>query len=173
MEVLEAMKALRNVRKYKPVPIPEEKLKNVLNAVRLAPSAENRQPWKFIIIRDEERKRKLVSACGSNHKFMVEAPVIIVGCALPDEAYPALGSYMCSYPVDMGAAISHLVLAAANEGLGTCWLYDFSEDRLKGVLSLDGYVKIVGLTPLGYPAENPPPTDRKHINDIVCYDEYR
>ena len=173
MEVLEAMKALRNVRKYKPVPIPEEKLKNVLNAVRLAPSAENRQPWKFIVIRDEERKRKLVSACGNNHKFMAEAPVIIVGCALPDEAYPTLGGYMCSYPVDLGAAISHLALAAASEGLGTCWLHDFREDRLKNALNLDSYVKIVGVTPLGFPAEEPVPVDRKHITEIICYDEYR
>ena len=172
MELLEAMKAFRSVRKYKNIPIPEEKLKNVLNAVRLAPSTENRQPWKFLILRDDEKKRKLATAC-SPHKFIQEAPMIIVGCALPDDAYPTLGSYMCSYPVDMGSAFSHLILAATSEGLGTCMIYNFSEDRVKGVLGLDRDVKIVGITPLGFPAEEPAPVDRKHINDIICYDEFK
>ena len=172
MEVLEAMKALRSVRKYKNIAIPEEKLKNVLNAVRLAHSAENRQPWKFLIIRNDEMRRKLAAAC-SPHKFLFEAPMIIVGCALPDEAFPTLGSYMCSYPVDMGSAFSHLILAATSEGLGTCMIYSFSEDRVKGVLGLDRDVKIVGITPLGFPAEEPPSVDRKHITDIFCYDEFK
>ncbi|PIV67717.1 MAG: nitroreductase, partial [Euryarchaeota archaeon CG01_land_8_20_14_3_00_38_12] len=75
MDVYEAIKNRKSIRKYKPTPIPEEKLKNILNAMRLAPSAKNLQPWKFVVVRDEEIKRKLIPAC-NNQKFIAEAPII-------------------------------------------------------------------------------------------------
>jgi nitroreductase len=171
MEVLEAMKTRRSVRKYKSTPVPEEVLKDVLSAARAAPSAVNAQPWKFIIITDEEIKRKLVQAC-NGQKFIAEAPLIIVGCGFPDEAYATIGGYMNGYVIDVTIAMVHLVLAATSAGLGTCWIGAFKEEKVKEILNIPPDVKVVALTPLGYPDENPSKRSRKDLAELVCYDKF-
>ena len=172
MDVYEAIKNRKSIRKYKPTPIPEEKLKNILNAMRLAPSAKNLQPWKFVVVRDEEIKRKLIPAC-NNQKFIAEAPVIIVGCALEDECFAYMGGYMGSWPVDLAIAFDHLTLTATSEGLGTCWIGSFKEEKVKEILCMPKNVRVVGLTPVGFPDENPDRRPRKNLDEIVCYDKYR
>jgi nitroreductase len=171
MDVLEAIRTRRSIRKYKPIPIPEEKILTVLKAARLAPSAKNLQPWKFIIVRNEELKHKLIHAC-NNQKFIAEAPVVIVACALIDEAFGTMGGYMSSYSVDLAIAVDHLTLAAVAEGLGTCWIGSFSEEKVKSVLGIPPDVRVVALTPLGFPDEKPEPPGRKPLEDIICYDRY-
>lgn len=172
MDVLEAVKARRSVRKYRSMPIPEQKIQLIFNAARLAPSAENLQPWKFILVTDEELKRGLVSAC-NNQKWIAEAPAVVVALGLVDEAVATIGGYMNSYPVDVAVALDHLTLAATNEGLGTCWVFSFNEEKVKGVLGIPPDVRVVALTPLGYPDEQPPPTGRKHLSEILCYNKYQ
>lgn len=171
MEVLEAMKTRRSVRKYKSTPVSEEVLKDVLSAARAAPSGVNAQPWKFIIVTDEEIKRKLVQAC-NGQKFIAEAPLIVVGCGFPDEAYPTIGGYMSGYVIDVTIAMDHLILAAASAGLGTCWIGAFKEEKVKEILGIPQDVKVVALTPIGYPDEVPSKRSRKDLAELVCYDKF-
>lgn len=171
MDVMEAIKVRRSIRTYKPTPIPEKKLRTVLNAARLAPSAKNLQPWKLVIVRDEDVKRELIPAC-NNQKWIAEAPIIIAACAVQDEAFEMMGGYMNSYPVDIAIALDHLTLAAVNEGLGTCWIGSFNEDKVKAVLNVPRDVKVVALTPLGFPNEEPASKGRKHLSDLICYNQY-
>jgi len=169
MDVLEAIAARRSIRKYKPTPIPEDKLNKILKAARLAPSFENNQPWKFVIVRSEEIKRQIGQAC-SNSKFLLEAPIVIVACAFPDEAFGLMGGYMNSFPVDTAVAIDHLTLAAVNEGLGTCWIGIFKEEKIQKALSIPDDIRVVAVTPLGFPDEEPESKGRKPLEDIICYD---
>ena len=171
MDVLEAIATRRSIRKYKSTPIPEDKLNNILKATRLAPSFDNNQPWKFIIVRSEEIKRQVVQAC-SNSKFLLEAPIIIVACAFPDDAFGLMGGYMNSYPVDVAVAVDHLTLAAVNEGLGTCWIGNFKEEKVQKALSIPDDIRVIGITPLGFPDENPEPRGRKPLEEIICYNKY-
>lgn len=171
MELLEAMKSRRSVRKYQPTPVPEEILKEVLSAARMAPSGANAQAWKFIIVTDEELKRRLVQAC-NGQKFIAEAPVVIVGCGFPDDAYGTIGGYMNGYVMDVTIAMDHLILAAASAGLGTCWIGEFKEEKVVEILGIPPDVKVVALTPLGYPDEAPQKRSRKDMAELVCYDKF-
>jgi len=171
MDLLEAMQTRRSIRKYRSDPISEEQLKEILSAARMAPSAENAQPWKFIVVTDEELKRRLVSAC-AGQKFIAEAPIVIVGCGFPDDAYASAGGYMNSYVLDVTIAMDHLILAATAQGIGSCWIAAFREEKVKEILDLPQDVRIVALTPLGYPDEIPKKTTRKDLADLVSYDKF-
>ncbi len=171
MEVLDAAKAIRSVSKFQPMPVPEQKVQTVMNAARLAMSVDNLQPWKFIVVNDEEMKRRLAGAC-TNGRAMADAPLIIVACARMDEAVSTVGGYMNSYPLDLGVAIGHLTLAATGEGLGTSWTFTFNEDKVKSILGIPPDAKVIGLTPLGFPEELPPPAGRKHLSEILSYNKY-
>lgn len=171
MEVLEAAKAIRSVSKYKPTPVPEQKIQTVLGAARLALSVDNLQPWKFIVVNDEDLKKKLAGAC-TNGRAMGDAPLLIVACARMDEAVGTVGGYINSYPLDLGMAIGHLTLAATAEGLGTSWAFSFNEEKVKAILGIPPDAKVIGLTPLGFPEELPPPAGRKHLSEILSYNKY-
>src|SRR5213593_4806153 len=163
MEVLEAIKSVKSVSKYKPDPVPEQKVQAVVNAARFAVSADNIQPWKFIVVSDEDAKRKLAGAC-TNGRHMADAPLVVVACARLDEAVATIGGYMNSYPVDLGMALSHLSLAATSEGLGTSWVFAFNEEKVRAALRIPEDAKVVGLSPLGYPEGFGPPEGRKHLS---------
>ncbi|MBT9138354.1 MAG: 5,6-dimethylbenzimidazole synthase [Syntrophomonadaceae bacterium] len=172
MDVQKAIRARRSIRKYSPREISEYKLTKVLEAMRLAPSAKNLQPWRFIIINNEEIKRKLIPAC-RGQAFIAEAPIIVAGCALLNEAWGGMGGYMSSYPIDLAIAIDHLTLIATEEGLGTCWIGAFDEGEVKKILKVPEGVRVVALTPLGYPlSKKHTLTPRKALTEIICYNEY-
>ncbi|TET72457.1 MAG: nitroreductase, partial [Candidatus Aminicenantes bacterium] len=154
MKVLDVIQKRRSVRKYKEDPIPEKDLMRVLEAARLAPSGKNFQPWKFIIVKDKTLKEKLAQASAGQF-FMAEAPIIIVGCGFPDNCYAHMGRYMKSWSVDVTIALEHLILQAQEEGLGTCWIGSFEEEEVKAILNIPENVKVLALTPLGYPDEIP------------------
>lgn len=161
MEFMDVIKARRSIRRYKPDPVPEDVLNQVLEAARLAPSGGHRQPWHFIVIRNEETKRRLGIPV-----WAAEAPVVIVGCTDP-EASPRW------HVVDISIVFEHLVLAAANFGLGTCWIGKLGADEaLKKVLGIPDHMKVVAVTPLGYPAEKPKPKERKPLSEIVHYEKF-
>lgn len=171
VDLPEVIKARRSIRRYKPTPISDEILRRILGAARLAPSANNAQPWKLIVVRDEDMKLKLTQAC-NNKKWMAEAPVIVVACGFPDEADSYLGGYMNSFSIDVAIALDHLVLTASNEGLGSCWIGRFKEEKVKDLLDIPYDVKVVALIPLGYANEEPEHSGRKHLSDLVCYDKF-
>jgi len=170
MEVLEAIKQAKSVSKFRPDPIPEQKIQTVLNAARLAPSVENLQPWKFIAVTDEDAKRKLAGMVTNGR--LLEAPVVIVACARLDEAIGLIGGYMNSYPVDLGMALANLTLAATSEGLGTSWVFAFNEEKVRSLLRVPEDARVVGLTPVGIPEAHEPPSGRKHLSEILAYNAY-
>lgn len=171
MKVLEVIQKRRSVRKYKEDPIPEKDLMRVLEAARLAPSGKNFQPWKFIIVKDKALKEKLAQASAGQF-FMAEAPIIIVGCGFPDNCYAHMGRYMKSWSVDVTIALEHLILQAQEEGLGTCWIGSFEEEEVKAILNIPENVKVLALTPLGYPDEIPRFRGRKSLDEIISYDRF-
>lgn len=171
MSVLEVIAKRRSIRKYKPNSIPEQVLARVLEAARLAPSGSNLQPWKFIVVKNQALKQKLAEA-SRRQFFIAEAPVIIVACGYPDNCYPRMGRYMKSWPVDVAIALEHLILQAAEEGVGTCWVGAFEEEEVKKILSIPEEIKVLALTPLGYPAEEPTARPRKSLEEIVSYDGF-
>lgn len=172
MDLMEAIKTRRSVRRYKETPVPDSLLREVLNSARLAPSADNSQPWKFVIVRDEQVKSKVAAAC-NGQKFIAEAPLVVVACGIPDEAFQTAGGYMSSHVIDVSIAVDHLTLAAHAFGLGTCWIAWFKEDKIREILGVPLDVRIVALTPLGYPAETPERTPRKSLEELIVYDRYQ
>lgn len=168
MDLIEKRKSIRS---YKPQDVEEEKLNYILQAFRKAPSAKNLQPWKLIIVKNKKKIGDLSIAC-NNQTFLSEAPILIVACAKEDEAYGAMGGYMNSYPVDIALALEHLILAATEKGLGTCWIGAFKEKLVKDLLNVPDNVRVVAITPVGYPAVEGRTRGRKPISKIVCYDKY-
>ena len=168
MDLIEKRKSIRS---YKPQDVEEEKLNYILQAFRKAPSAKNLQPWKLIVVKDKKKISDLSIAC-NNQTFISEAPVLVVACAKEDEAYGVMGGYMNSYPVDIALALEHLILAATEKGLGTCWIGAFKEKLVKDLLDVPDNVRVVAITPLGYPAIEGRTRGRKPISEIVCYDKY-
>jgi nitroreductase len=172
MEVLETMKKRRPVKRFKRIPLPDEKLNSVLGSMRLAPSAANSQPWKFVVVRDDQMKQRLASAC-QGQKFIADAPVLVVGCATIAEAYPYLGMYMSSYPMDMGLALGSGELTAYAEGLACHWVYQFHNEKVQELLAIpQGDVNVVFILALGYPEEEGEPDGRKNLSEIVRYEKY-
>jgi nitroreductase len=169
---MDAIRTRRSVRKYRSAPVAESTLKEVLNAARLAPSADNAQPWKIVVVRDEQVKLKLAAAC-NGQKFIAQAPLVLVACGLPDEAFQTVGGYMSSHVIDVSIAVDHLTLAAHALGLGTCWIAWFKEDKVREILGVPEDVRVIALTPLGYPDETPEKTPRKNLEELVVYERYQ
>ncbi len=172
MEFYEVINRRLSVRSYKSDPVPDEVLNRILEAGRRAPSAKNYQPWKFIVVKDAAVRQALVPAC-RNQGFIAQAPVVICGCAIEEQAWKGMGGYWSAAVVDVTIALEHIILAATAEGLGSCWIGAFIEGEVRKVLEIPEGVKPVALTPLGYPAQEPKPRDRKPLTEIVCFDRYR
>ena len=169
MDIFEAIKKRRSIRKYKDKEVEEEKILKILESARLAPSAKNLQEWRFIVVRDKEKRKKL-SEAARNQKFVEEAPVVIVCCAETDEYRMTCGQL--SYPIDVAIAVEHMVLTAVEEGLGTCWIGAFYEDKVKEILNIPEEIKVVELLTLGYPDEEPPSRSRLSLEDIVKWENW-
>lgn len=171
MDFYQAVAARKSVRAYRPDPVPDDVFNRVMEAARLAPSAKNIQPWKFIIVRDPNVKAELATAC-NNQQFIAQAPLAICGCAIESICYRGMGGYWNSWAVDLSIALEHIMLAAAAEGLGTCWIGSFNEAEVRRLLQVPEDIKIVALTPLGYPAQEPKARPRKALSEITCLDRY-
>jgi len=166
MDVMTAIKSRRSIRAYKSIEVEEEKLNLILEAARLSPSARNLQNWKFIVVRDKKLRERLVEAA-AGQKFVGEAPLTLIACATAPERVMTCGQP--ANTIDLSIALSFMMLEAAELGLGTCWLGSFYEDKVKEVLNLPEGYRVVAMTPLGYPDENPAPRPRKSIEEIVEY----
>ena len=151
MDVMAAIMNRRSVRKYSDRPIPPEVLARMRQALRAAPSACNNQPWHFIFVTDAA-VRQQVARAAREQMWIADAPVLVVACGYPERAYKRMGGYGNSVDIDLAIAIDHLTLAAVADGLGTCWIGAFAESAVKPLLAVPPEVKIVAMTPLGYPA---------------------
>jgi len=170
MNVIEAIRNRRSIRSFENRPIEDEKLKVVLEAGRLAPSAKNLQEWKFIVVKDEKTRKNLATAA-KGQSFVGEAPVVIVACGTVTDYVMTCGQL--TYPIDVAISLDHMTLAAVDEGLGTCWIGAFYEDSVKEILGIPANNRVVALLPIGYPKESPPARPRKSISEIVVYERWR
>ncbi|MEW5806843.1 MAG: nitroreductase family protein [Acidobacteriota bacterium] len=170
MDIYEIIKLRKSVRYFQPKDVPEEVITRLLEAARLAPSASNRQEWRFVVVRDAATRKALADA-SCKQRFVAEAPVIFVCCAETDNHVMACGQ-LC-YPIDVAIAIDHITLCAVAEGLGTCWIGAFYEEPVKKLLGIPAHIRVVELLPIGYP-KDPCPV-RKHrlpLKEIVRYERW-
>ncbi|MBN1485047.1 MAG: nitroreductase family protein [Chloroflexia bacterium] len=169
MEFNELVTARYSVRAYKPDPVEPEKLQQVLEAARMAPTAANRQPFRLIVIRTAGREKELGRIYQS--KWFVQPPLVIGICGLPAEGW--VRSDGKNYTeVDAAIVMDHLVLAAANLGLGTCWIGAFDPDAAREVLGLPEEAEAIAFTPLGYPADQTRSKMRKPLESLVYYERW-
>jgi nitroreductase len=152
MDIYEAVRARTSVRSFQSKDVPPDVITRLLEAARLAPSASNRQEWRFIVVRDAGKRKELAAAALGQH-FVGEAPVVLVCCAETDNHEMACGQ-LC-YPIDVAIAIDHLTLCAVAEGLGTCWIGAFYESEVRKILGIPQPIRVVALLPVGYPARSP------------------
>ena len=168
MDFFETIKNRRSIRKYKQENIEKNKIEKILEIVRLSPSAMNRQPYGFIVISENSIIKEISSAC--NQQW--EAPIIIVICGLPDQAWVRDDGEEY-WKADAAIAMSNLSLAAYALGLGTCWVAAFQEDLVKKILNIPSNVRVFAMTPLGYPDEKKGPVKkRKMFEDLVHYETW-
>lgn len=167
MEFVDVVRKRRSIRKYKKDSFPEEKLKRILEAARLAPSGSNRQPWRFIVVKEKSIKDRVAEAA-SKQTWIADAPVVIVGCWVPMAGVPSVRCVR-----DTSIAFEHIILAATNEGLATCWVGAFDEGKIKDILKVPSEAGVLALAPIGYSAEEPRPLSRKSLEEIVSYNEFK
>lgn len=178
MDFFQTIYQRRSIRKYASDPIPDDHLTQMLEAARLAPSAGNYQPWKFVVVRDPKTIKQLARAA-RNQNFLKKAAAIIVAFADANVYLPPLsarepGLLMIPpcFEIDVMIAIEHLILAATALGYGSCWVGAFNESEVKKVVSIPDRMKIVALVSLGVAAENPTPPSRKPLSQIVFHEKY-
>lgn len=162
MGVFDTIKDRRSIRTYKDERIPKDKLEKLLEAARLAPSAGNRQNWKFIVVENEQIKNQLVTA-SNNQVFVGTASHVIAGIGDSAQKW---------HQVDLSIALEHIVLEAVELGLGTCWIGAFNEEEVKKILKIPQDKKVVALLTVGVSAESPAAKPRKALKEIVAYNEY-
>ena len=165
--LISAIVRRRSIRGYKPDAVPDDVLARVIDAARLAPSARNRQPWRFIIVRDDGIKREL-ARIAKEQMFIATAPVVIA-LASPTSDY-VMTCCMPAHIIDLAIAGEHICLQAAEEGLGTCWIGWFKEKKIRKILHIPKGWKIISLLALGYSQkENNPYTSRLNLDDILFF----
>jgi len=160
-----------SVRKFSQKPVEEEHVKALTSAIKGCFSMDNRQPWKVIIVRDEQLKKSIASAC-SNGKGFLEAPLAVVVCGLLDEAYPTLGGFINSYTVDAGILIERISSVAKHLGMQTDWVYVFKEEKIKEIIRAPEEARVVSLTPLGIADEISALPPAKQLHEIVAFDHF-
>ncbi len=168
MDIYEAIEKRSSVRSYQDRLIEQDKLDRILNAGRVAPSASNRQNWKFVVVRNAKLRDEIAKA--ADQPFVGQAPVIIAVVATDTEHVMSCG--VQSAPVDCAIAIDHMTLAATAEGLGTCWIGHFDQDACRKILSVPGSAEIIDLLPLGYPENQTTTKSRKPLDEVVSYDKF-
>ena len=169
MDIIEVIKERRSIRAYADRPVEREKIDRLLEAARLAPSASNRQEWRFVVVTDAE-KRKALAEAANHQEFVAEAPLVIAACAEHDGHTMRCGQQ--SYPIDVAIAIDHMTLQAVAEGLGTCWIGAFYEDPVKKTLNIPDEIRVVELLTVGYPAHQPSARSRLPLEEIVHWEAW-
>ncbi len=167
MNLYDIMFARRSVRQFTGVAVPEDAIRRILEAARQAPSACNIQPWHFYVVRDAETRRRLFPQ--ERQHWAAEAPVVLVACSRPGDAWVRRYDEKNHADVDLGIVVEHLILAATAEGLGACWICAFDPANARAVLDLPAELEPVAMTPLGYAAETPPQRPRKAMAEITTW----
>ncbi len=180
MEFIDVIQARMSVREYSEKKVEDEKINYVLECARLAPSFMNKQCWRFIVIQDTQTIEQIAKTTVFN-RWLKTAPVVIVACADPTDS--GTNNSIEYHTVDVSIALEHIILAATDLGLGTCWIAGFNEEKIKGLLEIPKRIRIVALTPMGYPVDKKGITEqitktllkankRKTLDEIVHYEHW-
>lgn len=169
MGFLELAEARRSVRAYQSTPVEEHKLAQVLEAARLAPTASNLQPFRLIVIHTHGKQAQLRRIYDKD--WFVQAPLVICACGVPAEAWVREDGTRLHH-VDVAIVMDHLILAATELGLGTCWVAAFDVQEARKALGIPMVVEPLVMTPLGYPADEPPSKMRRPTADLVRYERW-
>lgn len=163
MEFYKVLKTRRSIRSYKADTIPQKSLDKIAEAVQAAPSACNKQPWNFRIVLNDELRAK-IGKC-YNGAWLAEAPAIIVALGNSEDCWKRIEGTPIT-DIDMGIAMEHVVLAAAAEGLGTCWICAFNIAAMNKALNIIKPWSVLAISPLGFPNQSPTMPKRKPIEDV-------
>lgn len=169
MDVAQAIRSRYSCRSYTGKPLEQDKLRAVLEAARLAPSAKNLQDWRFVVVTDGQLKEK-VAAAANNQTFLEAAGAIIIACTVSDHVMrcgQAVG------PIDVAIALEHMCLQATELKLATCWIGSFYPDKIKQIAGIPEDVMIVELLALGYPADAPREPRREPIEKVVSFETWQ
>ncbi len=169
MQFAELVHKRYSVRTYKPDPVEEDKLNQILEAARLAPTACNNQPFQFIVIHTVGRQAELRRIY--NREWIVQAPLDICAVGIPAQNWVRRDGKNYN-DVDVAIAMDHLVLQATDLGLGTCWIAAFDPAAAREILGLPDGAEPIAFTPLGYPAGEPRPKARKPLAELVRYERW-
>ena len=170
MDYSELIAARYSVRAYRPDPVEDEKLEAVLEAARLAPTAANRQPFQLVVMHTVGREKEIGKIY--RRPWFVQAPLVIGVCAISSLAWVRESDRFNARLIDAAIVADHLILAAADLGLGTCWVAAFNVDAARSVMGLPDEAEPVIFTPLGYPADRPGPKTRKPLSELVRYEHW-
>ncbi|GCD11822.1 nitroreductase family protein [Clostridium tagluense] len=179
--MIKEIETRRSIRKYKNKPVEDEKILQLLESARIAPSGSNTQPWHFIIVKSEETKQK-ISKVSHDQKWMNAAPIHIVCVAdirvrINEDIDISLNENSPEPELkliirDTTIAIEHLVLEAENLGLGTCWVAWFTQEEIRPILNIPSDKYVVGIIPIGYSDETPIARPRKKFEEITHYEKW-
>jgi nitroreductase len=164
MDFQELIRVRRSLRGYKPDPIAEDVLYRVLGAGRIAPTAANLQPFHLIVVTDPDMRARMKEVYV--REWFATAPVILVGCVEPAKAWQRADGFNAA-EIDVGIVMDHIILAATEEGLASCWVCNFDEGKTKEILGIPPEVRVIAMTPLGFPNAVPRPFARKRLEDLV------
>jgi nitroreductase len=168
MEVFEAIKKRRSIRKYKDTPVEKDKINKIIEAALLAPSASNGQPWRFIAVKDKKLLTKIVKeTLGFINQWAISAPLIIVGCSVRSNIithyFGEVVSGIKYHILDMGIALEHIVLEAEELELSSCWIGWFNEKKIKKILNINSTWRVASLITIGYSDESYSPAPRRRL----------
>lgn len=170
MDFAELIQKRYSVRAYRPIPVEEEKLNTILEAARLAPTAANRQPFKVIVIKPKGREAELKRIYDAD--WFVAAPVILAVVGIPAKNWKRKDGKNYN-DVDAAIVMDHVILQAADLGLGTCWIGAFDPRAAREVLGLPADVEPIAFTPVGYAADSPKPKQRRPLTELVADGRWR
>ena len=169
MEVLEAIRKRYSCRAYRDKPIEQEKLAQVFEAARLAPSAKNLQDWRFVVVTDKQKKHQLAQAA-NDQMFMENAGAIIAACS-NNSCVMTCGQAIG--PIDISIALEHICLQATDLGLATCWIGSFYPEKVRKILDIPKDIAVIELMSIGYPADKSKEAKRESLEKIVCHEKWQ
>jgi len=180
MEFIDVIKARTSVREYSQKQVEDEKINYILECARLAPSFMNKPCWRFIMVQEKQTIEQIAKTTVFN-RWLKTAPVLIVACADPTDS--GTNNSIEYHTVDVSLALEHIILAATDLGLGTCRIAGFNEEKIKKMLEIPKRIRIVALTPLGYPVEKKGIAEqitktllrankRKTLDEIIHYEHW-
>jgi nitroreductase len=169
MTLIDTIQKRYSCRAYQQKPLEQEKLDQLFEAARLAPSAKNTQDWRFVVVTDYQIKQQLAQTTNRPDVFG-KAGAIIAACSNSDYVMRC-GQPIA--PIDIAIALEHIALQATELGLGTCWIGSFETEKVRTILVIPDDIQIIELMSVGYPADTPGQSKREPVEKIVCYDKWK